>query len=72
VAIHSLGGQANNKWVNTIPWNILHSNYEDRLLELNDNSVKFLTKKGLCKIKELDVHVMNKFDLVDRIKLGVA
>ena len=72
VAIHSLGGRANNKWVNTIPWNILHSNYEDRLLELNDNSVKFLTKKGLCKIKELDVHVMNKFDLVDRIKLGVA
>jgi hypothetical protein len=72
VAIHSLGGTANNKWIDTIPWNIHHSNYEDRLLELNESSAKFLTKKGLCKIKELDVHVMNKFDLVDRIKLGVA
>ena len=72
VAIHSLGGQANNKWVDTIPWNTLHSNYEDRLLELNENSAKFLTKKGLCKIKELDVHVMNKFALVNRIKLGVV
>lgn len=72
VAIHSLGGQANNKWVETIPWNTLHSNYDDRLLELTDNSLKFLTKKGLCKIKELDVHVLNKFDLVDKIKLGVV
>jgi hypothetical protein len=72
VAIHSLGGQANNTWVDTIPWNTLHSNYEDRLLELTDNSIKFLTKKGLCKIKELDVHVMNKFDLIDKIKLGAV
>lgn len=51
----------------TIPFNLLHSNFEDRIIDMNDQTVKFLTPTGLCKINQ-DVHVFNKFDLLDQIK----
>lgn len=51
----------------TIPFNLLHSNFEDRVIDMTANGVKFLTPNGLCKVKQ-DVHVFNKFDLMEQIK----
>lgn len=61
IALHTLNHPAN-----TIPYNLLHSNFEDRLLEMSVNSTKFLTPAGLCKV-DSDVHVFNKFDLLEQI-----
>lgn len=61
IALHTLNHPAN-----TIPYNLLHSNFEDRLLEMSVNSAKFLTPTGLCKVNS-DVHVFNKFDLLEQI-----
>lgn len=72
IALHSLGGNAHSNWVNPIPWNLIHANPEDRLLELNNNSAKFLTNKTLCKIQDQDVHVMNKFDLMNKVKVELG
>ena len=54
----------------TIPFNLLHSNFEDRVIDMSDKGVKFLTPKGLCKVEQ-DVHVFNKFDLMEQIKKDV-
>ena len=62
IVAHSLGHS-----VSTIPFNLLHSNFEDRVIDMTDTGVKFLTSKGLCKVKQ-DVHVFNKFDLIEQIK----
>jgi hypothetical protein len=64
IALHSL-----NYSPASIPFNIMHSNFEDRIIDMNLESIKFLTDKGLCKIKS-DVHVFNKFDLLDQIHKG--
>jgi hypothetical protein len=61
IALHTLNHSAP-----TIPHNLLHSNFEDRLLDMSDTAVKFLTPTGLCKVNA-DVHVFNKFDLLEQI-----
>jgi len=61
IALHTLNHSAP-----AIPYNLLHSNFEDRLLEMSTDAVKFLTPTGLCKVNA-DVHVFNKFDLLEQI-----
>ena len=62
IVAHSFGNS-----IPTIPFNLLHSNFEDRIIDMTGDAVKFLTPKGLCKVKQ-DVHVFNKFDLIEQIK----
>ena len=66
IALHTLNYSAN-----TIPHNLLHSNFEDRLLDMSTDAVKFLTPSGLCKVTT-DVHVFNKFDLLEQINKELA
>lgn len=66
VALHTLNHPAT-----TIPFNLLHSNFEDRLLDMSDTAAKFLTPAGLCKVTS-DVHVFNKFDLLEHINKELA
>ncbi len=53
--------------ITTIPFNIFHSNYQDSMLEINQEAIKFLSGTTLCKVKN-DVHVLNKFDLQEHIE----
>jgi hypothetical protein len=52
----------------TIPWNIPYSPSSDKIIKLDDNSITLLTTDGLCKLKNYDLHIMNKFDLMEQIK----
>jgi hypothetical protein len=61
IALHTLGHPAQS-----IPYNLLHSNFEDRVLDMSSSAVRFLTPNGLCKVEQ-DVHVFNKFDLLKHI-----
>lgn len=58
IALHDLGHPAPS-----IPFNLMYSTYDDNILESSKDAVQFLTKKGLCKVKQ-DVHVFNKYDLI--------
>ncbi len=61
IALHELEHPAPS-----IPFRLLYSNYEDKIIESNNSSIKFLTKSGLCKVN-LDVHVFNKYDLMEKV-----
>ncbi len=62
IVLHTLNHPAPS-----IPFNLPHGNFEDRLIAMTDGAVRFLTPKGLCKVKQ-DVHVFNKFDLLEQIE----
>lgn len=66
IALHTL-----NHPFKSIPFNLLHSNFEDRLIDMTESGLKFLTPNGVCKVKQ-DVHVFNKFDLLEQINKGLA
>ena len=66
IALHTLKHPAP-----VLPFNLLHSNFEDRLVDMTDSGLKFLTKGALCKIVQ-DVHVFNKFDLLEQITKELA
>ena len=66
IALHSLGHPAE-----TIPFNIMHSNFEDTIVDMNSSAIKFLTDQGLRKV-ESDVHILNKFNLLEQIQKGIV
>jgi hypothetical protein len=68
IALHDLGGKQSSFWASIIPWDLLHSEDKDYILHMTDTAVKFLTDRGLCLIKDHDVHVFNKFNLLEQIK----
>lgn len=74
IALHNLGGQAGADWAPIIPWPLLHTENKDHILKMSDSATRFLTPKGLCLVKNQDIHVLNKFDLFEKIKeeLGIA
>jgi hypothetical protein len=69
IALHNLSLRKNCP---VIPWNIKRSNTEDYILNVSDNAIRFLTKDGLCLVKEQDVHILNKFDLEKNIKIELG
>jgi hypothetical protein len=73
IALHNLSGRENFEWAPTIPWTLHHSENKDHILKMTECETRFLTPKGLCLVKNQDVHVLNKFTLLDKIKeeLGV-
>ena len=68
IALHTLGGTASGSWAQSIPWNLHHSNNEDRLLKMTQDAVRILTDQGLVLIKHQDVHIFNKLNLIEHIK----
>jgi hypothetical protein len=66
IALHNLG------YINTIPWNIPYSVPKDKIIKLDDSSVVILGDTILTKVS-CDIHIMNKFDLMEEIKkeLGI-
>ena len=52
----------------TIPWTLLYSLPKDHILELTDTEIKILANDLLTKIKGVDLHVMNKINLIELIK----
>jgi hypothetical protein len=58
----------NIRHIDTIPWNIPYSPGSDKIVKLEDSSITLLTTEGLCRLKNYDLHIMNKFDLMEQIK----
>jgi hypothetical protein len=73
IALHNLSNKENFEWAPTIPWPLYHTESKDHILKMTDQETRFLTPKGLCLVKGQDVHVLNKFTLLDNIKkeLGI-
>lgn len=74
IALHTLGGTESQYWAQSIPWNLHHSDNEDRILKMTSNQVRVLTDRGVVLIKDHDLHIFNKFNLMEHIKqeMGVA
>ncbi len=65
--VWSIAARHFNDSICTIPFNIFHSNYEDNILEINQEAIKILSGSTICKVKN-DIHVLNKFDLQEHIE----
>lgn len=70
IAIHIMNGKTNGEFATELPGTMTYSLDRDVLIELNDNTMKFLVEKKdhlgeyiLAKTTGVDVHVMNKFSL---------
>lgn len=75
IAIHILSGYLPKSFVDTIPGKIHFVQDRDFLINAKDNSLVFLvqdeaskTNYSPIKVNNLDVHVMNKFSLLDTFK----
>lgn len=69
IGIHVMNGYQNGDWAYSLPGKLYYTTDRDLLLEYND-SMKFLIEKEnyrgeytLMKVKNINVHVMNKFSL---------
>jgi hypothetical protein len=71
IAINLLGGNANHEWCPTMPWNLSYALDQDTILDLKSHSVLLLVEPhGPCKIKNKDIHMMNKNSLQNAISHG--
>jgi len=68
IALHELGGSANSNWVSDIPFNLYYTLDKDNIVSMTDNSVIAFGNDKLAKIADSDLHVMNKFSLLDKIQ----
>jgi hypothetical protein len=66
--LHELGGSANSNWVSDIPFNLYYTLDKDNIVSMTDNSVIAFGNDKLAKIADSDLHVMNKFSLLDKIQ----
>jgi hypothetical protein len=78
IAIHIMNGKTNGEFATALPGTMTYIQDKDLLLEINDDSMKFLVEKQkyigeyiAAKTTGIDVHVMNKMSLVRAID-GVA
>jgi len=74
IAIHITSGFVSNNFDNIIPSKIYYTLDKDYLYNITDNSCSFLIEKQNSggqyiptKINNVDVHVMNKFSLIESI-----
>ena len=66
IAIHTMSNFSKS-YISELPTTIFYTLDRDTLLENNNNNLKFLLENNtLCKFKNSNVHVMNKYSL-DRI-----
>jgi hypothetical protein len=70
IAIHIMNGKTNGRFAIDLPGKMIYSTDRDILVNLEDNTMKFLIQKKnflgeytLLKTTGLDVHVMNKMSL---------
>ena len=74
IAIHMMNGFTNGDWAKTLPGQMFYTLDRDILKKIKDNSLTFLLEKENCtgeyiiaSTKVCNVHVMNKFILVELI-----
>lgn len=77
IAIHIMNGKTNGGFASHLPWAMAFVTDRDLLLEIKDQSMKFLVEKrdhlgeyNLATVGNLDVHVMNKQSLLRFIDGG--
>ena len=72
-AIHRLGGNYGNQWVDTIPWSITHATPKDYVIDMTEDAVRMLAETNIVKVQGLDLHIMHKASLMPFVKkeLGV-
>ena len=68
ISLHELGGSANSTWVSKIPFNLYYTLDTDQIASMSGDAVTVFNKENIAKIKGSDLHIMNKFDLLDRVR----
>jgi hypothetical protein len=75
IAIHIINGFSNNNWPKSMPGKMFYSLDVDVPIKIDDDSLTSLIEDSenqgdyfLTKIKNLNVHIMNKFKLVECLK----
>lgn len=65
IALHLLGGAAGSTWCATMPWSLMYATDADTLHSINDNEIimSSIHPTEICKIKNRDMHLMNKNQL---------
>ena len=75
IAIHMFNGFTNNGFADNLPGKLYYSFDTDYVLNLDHDNIKLLveSKEGYVpiKIKHLDVHIMNKFNLLEMVDAHV-
>lgn len=66
IVLHDLGHPAK-----TIPFNLKYCTYDDTVIEGSPSAVKVLSDNTLFKISQ-DLHMFNKYNLIDLIKAGAV
>lgn len=72
IALHELGGKAGAQWASTIPCNLYYTLDRDSIVSMDENAVTMLSKDKLAQVKGSDLHVMNKFSLMDHVRKELA
>lgn len=62
IALHTL------EYGQPILIDLLYSPHTDNVIKLDADSVVVLSNQGVCKLKGIDLHIMNKFDLIKEIE----
>lgn len=64
IALHELGLVD----VNVVPYNLPFVLDKDSVVKLSDKEVTVFSENRLCNLKNIDIHVMNKFSLIQFVK----
>lgn len=75
IALDLMGGSANSSWCATMPWKLFYATDDEQLFDLtedkiilgNTNTVRSKDKE-VCVIRNKDVHLMNKNQLIYFVK----
>ena len=77
IAIHIMNGKTNGGFASHLPWSMAFTTDRDLLLEVKQDSMKFLVEKNdylgeytVASVNDLDVHIMNKQSLLRFIDGG--
>jgi len=65
IALHELGGTQNAAWCATLPWTLIYVIDEINIHSMTNDSITLYNESsGIRRVHNHDIHVMNKFDLV--------
>lgn len=73
MAIHQLGGRSHDTWCESLPWHLHYATDDAGVFSLDQEAVVMYKQNiGPCKISQKDLHIMNKFDLMQFVKLELG
>ena len=69
IALHILNGHMKSDWPIQLPIKLFYITDRDKIVSYKDNTWQFKLQGDLdCKIKDINIHVMNKIGLMKVIK----